>query len=188
MPTRTCARARSMEAIDIIQRIWSQDPPYDIAGEFWNVRLKDAIIPELGIGFMPKPFQRPGPPISISLASPQFPHRAHRRAARLGDHLCQHHPRLLGRHRIGRSTARRVPKRASRRAARIGAWRATSWWRAERRGGARARLRRTTDPTAISIPICARCWARVGLLVGTEASRGHAGRARRRSKPSPKDA
>jgi len=59
-----------VEAIDIMQRIWSQDPPYDIAGEFWTVRLKNAIIPELGVGFMPKPFQRGGPPISISLASP----------------------------------------------------------------------------------------------------------------------
>jgi alkanesulfonate monooxygenase SsuD/methylene tetrahydromethanopterin reductase-like flavin-dependent oxidoreductase (luciferase family) len=59
-----------VEAIDIMRRIWSQDPPYDIAGEFWTVQLKTAIIPELGIGFMPKPFQKGGPPISISLASP----------------------------------------------------------------------------------------------------------------------
>jgi alkanesulfonate monooxygenase SsuD/methylene tetrahydromethanopterin reductase-like flavin-dependent oxidoreductase (luciferase family) len=59
-----------MESIGMIQRIWSQDPPYDLKGEFWNVRIKDAIIPELGIGTMPKPFQKPCPPISISLASP----------------------------------------------------------------------------------------------------------------------
>jgi alkanesulfonate monooxygenase SsuD/methylene tetrahydromethanopterin reductase-like flavin-dependent oxidoreductase (luciferase family) len=59
-----------IEAVDFIQRIWSQDPPYDLQGEFWQVRLKDGIIPELGVGFMPKPYQTPGPPISISLASP----------------------------------------------------------------------------------------------------------------------
>ena len=59
-----------VEAIRIMQQIWSQDPPYDIAGEFWNVRLKNAVIPELGVGYMPKPFQNGGPPISISLASP----------------------------------------------------------------------------------------------------------------------
>ena len=58
-----------VEAVDFIQRIWSQDPPYDLQGEFWQVRLKDGIIPELGVGFMPKPYQTPGPPISISLAS-----------------------------------------------------------------------------------------------------------------------
>jgi len=59
-----------IEAVDIMQKIWAQDPPYDIAGEFWQVRLKQAIVPELGIGYMPKPFQKPAPPISISLASP----------------------------------------------------------------------------------------------------------------------
>jgi alkanesulfonate monooxygenase SsuD/methylene tetrahydromethanopterin reductase-like flavin-dependent oxidoreductase (luciferase family) len=58
-----------VEAIRIMRQIWSQDPPYDIAGEFWNVRLKN-FIPELGIGYMPKPYQKGGPPISISLASP----------------------------------------------------------------------------------------------------------------------
>jgi alkanesulfonate monooxygenase SsuD/methylene tetrahydromethanopterin reductase-like flavin-dependent oxidoreductase (luciferase family) len=59
-----------MESIGMIQRIWSQDPPYDLAGEFWTVRIRSAIMPELGIGTMPKPFQNGGPPISISLASP----------------------------------------------------------------------------------------------------------------------
>jgi alkanesulfonate monooxygenase SsuD/methylene tetrahydromethanopterin reductase-like flavin-dependent oxidoreductase (luciferase family) len=58
-----------VEAIRIMRQIWSQDPPYDIAGEFWNVQLKN-FIPELGIGYMPKPYQKGGPPISISLASP----------------------------------------------------------------------------------------------------------------------
>jgi alkanesulfonate monooxygenase SsuD/methylene tetrahydromethanopterin reductase-like flavin-dependent oxidoreductase (luciferase family) len=59
-----------MESIGMIQRIWAQDPPYDLAGEFWTVRIKDAIVPELGIGYMPKPLQQPGPKISLSLASP----------------------------------------------------------------------------------------------------------------------
>jgi alkanesulfonate monooxygenase SsuD/methylene tetrahydromethanopterin reductase-like flavin-dependent oxidoreductase (luciferase family) len=67
-------RARkAMESIGMIERIWAQDPPYDFKGEFWNVRLTDAIIPELGIGTMPKPFQKPGPPISISLSSRDSP-------------------------------------------------------------------------------------------------------------------
>jgi alkanesulfonate monooxygenase SsuD/methylene tetrahydromethanopterin reductase-like flavin-dependent oxidoreductase (luciferase family) len=59
-----------VESIGIMQRIWTQDPPYEIEGEFWTVRLKNAIMADLGIGFMPKPFQKGGPPISISLASP----------------------------------------------------------------------------------------------------------------------
>jgi len=67
-------RARkTMESIGMIQRIWAQDPPYDLAGEFWNVRIKNAIIPELGIGFMPKPFRKGGPPISMSVSSRNSP-------------------------------------------------------------------------------------------------------------------
>ena len=34
------------------------------------MEIKDAIVPELGVGFMPKPYQQAAPPISISLASP----------------------------------------------------------------------------------------------------------------------
>src|SRR5271168_1348529 len=60
---------KAMESMRIIQAIWAQDPPYDITGEFWTVRIKDAIIPELGIGYMPKPFRKGGPPISMSVSS-----------------------------------------------------------------------------------------------------------------------
>jgi alkanesulfonate monooxygenase SsuD/methylene tetrahydromethanopterin reductase-like flavin-dependent oxidoreductase (luciferase family) len=58
------------EAMTFIEHIWSHDPPYDLNGEFWNVAIKDAIMPELGVGYMPKPYQPGGPPVSISLASP----------------------------------------------------------------------------------------------------------------------
>jgi alkanesulfonate monooxygenase SsuD/methylene tetrahydromethanopterin reductase-like flavin-dependent oxidoreductase (luciferase family) len=61
---------KMMESIGIIERIWAQDPPYDLAGEFRQVRITDAIVPALGIGYMPKPFQKGGPPISMSIASP----------------------------------------------------------------------------------------------------------------------
>ncbi len=70
-----------VDGIRIMRQIWSQDPPYDIAGEFWNVQLK-TFIPELGIGYMPKPFQKGGPPIVISLASP---HSSSARTAALND-------------------------------------------------------------------------------------------------------
>lgn len=59
-----------LESVDLIKKIWSQDPPYDLEGEFWNVRITDSIVPELGIGYMPKPLQQPHPPIHLSLASP----------------------------------------------------------------------------------------------------------------------
>nr|WP_315593625.1 LLM class flavin-dependent oxidoreductase [uncultured Cupriavidus sp.] len=61
---------RMMESIDTIMKIWAQDPPYDIQGKHWNISLKDSVIPELGIGYMPKPYQKPTPPISMTAMSP----------------------------------------------------------------------------------------------------------------------
>jgi alkanesulfonate monooxygenase SsuD/methylene tetrahydromethanopterin reductase-like flavin-dependent oxidoreductase (luciferase family) len=58
-----------LEALKIITGIWTQDPPYEFEGEFWNVRLKDRILADLGIGYLPKPFRAAGPPISVAVAS-----------------------------------------------------------------------------------------------------------------------
>jgi alkanesulfonate monooxygenase SsuD/methylene tetrahydromethanopterin reductase-like flavin-dependent oxidoreductase (luciferase family) len=71
-----------VEAVRIMRQIWSQDPPYEIEGEFWNVRLKNNVVADLGIGYMPKPYQKGGPPISLSLASP---HSSSARTAALHD-------------------------------------------------------------------------------------------------------
>jgi alkanesulfonate monooxygenase SsuD/methylene tetrahydromethanopterin reductase-like flavin-dependent oxidoreductase (luciferase family) len=70
---RAVRTRKAMESIRMIRSIWSQDPPYDLQGEFWTVRIKDAIIPELGIGYMPKPFRKSGPPISMSVSSRDSP-------------------------------------------------------------------------------------------------------------------
>jgi alkanesulfonate monooxygenase SsuD/methylene tetrahydromethanopterin reductase-like flavin-dependent oxidoreductase (luciferase family) len=59
-----------IEHIEMVERIWAQDPPYDLKGEFWNVKLKDTLFLEVGFGIMPKPFQRPRPPICIPSATP----------------------------------------------------------------------------------------------------------------------
>ncbi len=70
---RKVRERKAMESIGMIERIWAQDPPYDLKGEFWNVQLKNAIIDELGIGYMPKPFRNGGPPISMSVSSRNSP-------------------------------------------------------------------------------------------------------------------
>ena len=57
---------RMLEAMDMIQAIWAGDPPYDIACPTWTARITRAVLPEFGIGTMPKPFQRPHPPIAIT--------------------------------------------------------------------------------------------------------------------------
>ena len=59
-----------IELIDMIEKIWSQDPPYDIAGEFWSTRIASSVNARLGVGIMPKPYQVPHPPICATAASP----------------------------------------------------------------------------------------------------------------------
>jgi alkanesulfonate monooxygenase SsuD/methylene tetrahydromethanopterin reductase-like flavin-dependent oxidoreductase (luciferase family) len=60
---------RMLEAIDTMLAIWGQDPPYDISGPTWTARISQAVIPEFGVGTMPKPYQRPHPPIAITARS-----------------------------------------------------------------------------------------------------------------------
>lgn len=63
------------EAIDVILAIWERDPPYSI--DFPDNRFKVAIerVPalELGVGIMPKPFQKPRPEIVGTVVAPFSP-------------------------------------------------------------------------------------------------------------------
>ncbi|MDJ0386672.1 LLM class flavin-dependent oxidoreductase [Roseomonas sp. E05] len=61
---------KMLESIDMILRLWTQDPPYRIAGKYWDITLAEAIIPELGIGTLRKPLQQPHPPVAMSAMSP----------------------------------------------------------------------------------------------------------------------
>ncbi len=60
-----------IESIDMIEKIWSQDPPYDLKGEFWTTQITRTVNERIGIGIMPKPYQRPRPPICVTAASPE---------------------------------------------------------------------------------------------------------------------
>jgi alkanesulfonate monooxygenase SsuD/methylene tetrahydromethanopterin reductase-like flavin-dependent oxidoreductase (luciferase family) len=59
-----------LESIDIVLALWAQDPPYEIDGRFWKISVKNSIYPEFKVGYVPRPFQRPHPPIALSLLSP----------------------------------------------------------------------------------------------------------------------
>lgn len=61
---------KMLEGIETVLKIWSQDPPYRIPGKYWDIKLTDAVVPELGIGFMAKPLQKPHPQIALSAMSP----------------------------------------------------------------------------------------------------------------------
>ncbi len=62
--------AMMLEAIDTVLKLWSQDPPYEIDGRFWKVAVKNAIWPEFKVGYVPRPFQQPHPPIALSILTP----------------------------------------------------------------------------------------------------------------------
>ena len=53
------------EAVDMILKIWTSDPPYDIPGKYWNVSLRQHLDLEMGLGALHKPLQKPHPPIAI---------------------------------------------------------------------------------------------------------------------------
>jgi alkanesulfonate monooxygenase SsuD/methylene tetrahydromethanopterin reductase-like flavin-dependent oxidoreductase (luciferase family) len=67
------AAAMVDEAIDMILRLWSSEPPYEIEGKFWTIRLKKYVDTETGIGYIHKPLQQPHPPIAVPAMSRNSP-------------------------------------------------------------------------------------------------------------------
>ncbi len=57
--------AMSLEAIDVILKLWRSDPPYEHRGEFWQFSIKEHVDEETAIGYIHKPFQLPHPPIAM---------------------------------------------------------------------------------------------------------------------------
>jgi alkanesulfonate monooxygenase SsuD/methylene tetrahydromethanopterin reductase-like flavin-dependent oxidoreductase (luciferase family) len=62
--------AMVLESIDIILKLWADDPPYAIDGRFWQFGIEKAIWPEFKVGYIPKPLQQPHPPIALSILAP----------------------------------------------------------------------------------------------------------------------
>ncbi len=80
-------RSRMAEGIGMILKIWASDPPFEIVGEHWTIKLESKD-DELGMGVPQKPLQRPHPPISVPVSSRNS--GSVREAARLGFHLFSH--------------------------------------------------------------------------------------------------
>lgn len=62
--------AMFVESINTILKIWESGPPYNIDGQFWKVSVEKTMIPEIGQGFMMKPYQRPHPLIVGTAVAP----------------------------------------------------------------------------------------------------------------------
>ena len=62
--------AMFLEAINAVLAIWKGEPPYNIEGKYWNIKIERQFMPEIGQGFLPKPLQRPHPPIVVTAVAP----------------------------------------------------------------------------------------------------------------------
>ena len=62
--------AMFLEGIDTILKIWESEAPYNIEGKFWKVSTERTSLIDIGQGVMPKPLQRPHPPIVVTAVAP----------------------------------------------------------------------------------------------------------------------
>ena len=59
-----------VEGINTVLKIWESDPPYNIHGKYWDVSVQKTMMPEIGQGFIMKPFQKPHPLIVGTAVAP----------------------------------------------------------------------------------------------------------------------
>lgn len=62
-----------IESIEMIEKIWASDPPYDLPGTYWTTRITESPLAALGFGRLPKPYQKPRPPIAIPSSTADSP-------------------------------------------------------------------------------------------------------------------
>ncbi len=58
------------ESIGHILDIWKGEPPYDLTGKHWNITTRDTLFPEIGLGRIASPYQKPHPPILGTVVAP----------------------------------------------------------------------------------------------------------------------
>jgi alkanesulfonate monooxygenase SsuD/methylene tetrahydromethanopterin reductase-like flavin-dependent oxidoreductase (luciferase family) len=61
---------KTQEALDHMCRIWSEEPPYQIEGEYYRTTTERSLNREIGLGVAVCPLQRPHPPIAITSIRP----------------------------------------------------------------------------------------------------------------------
>jgi alkanesulfonate monooxygenase SsuD/methylene tetrahydromethanopterin reductase-like flavin-dependent oxidoreductase (luciferase family) len=59
-----------LECINHVLAIWAGEPPYNLKGKYWNVSVDRHLMPEIGQGPIPKPLQKPHPPIVVTVVAP----------------------------------------------------------------------------------------------------------------------
>ena len=59
-----------LESINQILQLWTGEPPYDLAGKYWSISTRRTLMADIGQGFIPRPLQRPHPPIVVTAVAP----------------------------------------------------------------------------------------------------------------------
>src|SRR5207247_6603986 len=59
-----------LEAMEHMIALWTREPPYQSRGKRWQLSTERTYVPDLGMGAMLKPFQKPHPPIVVTAIMP----------------------------------------------------------------------------------------------------------------------
>ena len=62
--------AMFLEAINQVLEIWAGEPPYNIKGKYWSIATERTLMLDIGQGILPKPLQKPHPPIVVTVVAP----------------------------------------------------------------------------------------------------------------------
>src|SRR3984893_10258839 len=62
--------AMFLEAINQVLAIWQGEPPYNLKGKYWTINIERQLVPHIGQGYLPKPLQRPHPPVVGTAVAP----------------------------------------------------------------------------------------------------------------------
>ena len=62
--------AMFLESINQVLQIWAGEPPYNLAGKYWNISTQKTLIRDIGQGIIARPLQRPHPPIVVTAVAP----------------------------------------------------------------------------------------------------------------------
>jgi alkanesulfonate monooxygenase SsuD/methylene tetrahydromethanopterin reductase-like flavin-dependent oxidoreductase (luciferase family) len=59
-----------LEAINHVLALWTTEAPYNLKGKYWSITTERTAILEIGQGSIPKPLQKPHPPIIVAVTAP----------------------------------------------------------------------------------------------------------------------
>lgn len=58
---------RFFDGVDVMLRLWQSEPPYNVVGKRWRVSTERSFYPEIGCGYIHRPYQLPYPRIVAGL-------------------------------------------------------------------------------------------------------------------------